>query len=321
MDVIDDVLDGLKLQSSVFSRMELSGQWGLSKEPLKGAPFHVILSGEAWLRLPGQPNATRLAKGDVAILPNGDAHDLMATPKAQLTPFKTVLATHGMQTWLPGDRVRPVTFMFGSGTGETTHLISGVFGFGDRRENPLLAALPRLFHLRSGDADAACSGAWLAGTVTLLEAEVGSGHAGSGAVAARLADILFIQALRMHLTAAAAQEPGWLRGVVDPQIGRALSVIHAQRDQPWSVATLAAAVGMSRSRFAERFQEVVGRTPLDYLTRWRMYEAAGQLAEGKVGLRVLAEKAGYRSEIAFSKAFKRWAGQSPADFKRSAHAS
>lgn len=323
MDLIEGVLDGLALRSTVFARMELSGEWGFAKDALQGAPFHIVLSGEAWVRAPASPAPVRLCPGDIVILPRGDAHDLMGAPTAPLTRFKAVLAAHGLTPWSPGTRMKSFTLRVGGGAGPATELISGVFGFGDRHENPLLAALPRLFHLRAADAESVTPDgphAWLTSTVALLRSEVGSGRPGSGAVAARLADVLFIQAVRSHLTAGASKHAGWLRGIVDPQIGRALTLMHSQPDHSWSVETLARAVAMSRSRFAERFHEIVGQSPLDYLTQWRMYVAAGQLTDGRVGLAVLARKVGYTSEVAFSKAFKRWAGHSPAEFKRRARA-
>jgi transcriptional regulator GlxA family with amidase domain len=153
--------------------------------------------------------------------------------------------------------------------------------------------------------------AWLSSTVKSLETEVDSGRPGAGAVAARLADILLIQAVRAHLASAAPEYRGWLRGIVDPRVSRALSCIHARPERRWSVAALAEVSGMSRSRFAERFQEIIGRTPSTNLTHWRMYTAAGALISGGVSLTEMAEKAGYKSEVAFSKAFKRWGGCSP----------
>lgn len=315
MDLLESVLEGLKLQSSVFCRMELSKKWGFAKDPIQGAPFYILLSGEAWLRLPTEPQALRLRTGDFITLPGGDAHDLMAAPGSELTPFKKVLARMGTQAWSPGMRIKPVVLKFGSGT-TATRLISGVFGFGDRRENPLLAALPRVFSLHPEDIAATSHQVWIASTVAFLEAEIGSGQPGSGIVAERLADVLFIQAVRVHLASGTPKEQGWLRGIGDPQIGQALLAMHAQPEHPWSVATLAEASCMSRSRFALRFQETVGQSPLDYLTRWRMYEAASRMVGGKVGLAELAGKAGYQSEIAFSKAFKRWAGCSPAEYRR-----
>jgi len=320
LDIIESVLDGIKLQSSVFCRMELADEWGFVKDALQGAPFYIILSGEAWLRLPEQQQPTRLCAGDIVILSSGDTHELMGAPEAKLIPYKAVLAELGVEAWSPGVRIKPVKLKFTSRVDATTHLISGVFWFGDRRENPLLAALPRLFHLRAEDIRATSSQSWLSSTVAFLGAEVASGRPGSGAVAAKLADILFIQAVRSHLASGTSENKGWLRGIADPQIGQVLSLMHARPEHPWSVATLAEVACMSRSRFAKRFQEIVGRSPLDYLTHWRMYASAGRLAEGKVALATLAEKAGYKSESAFSKAFKRWAGYSPAEFRRREHA-
>jgi AraC-like DNA-binding protein len=316
LDHVESVLESLKLQSSVFCRMELMGNWAFAKDALPGAPFHIVISGEAWLRLPAQVEPTRLLPGDVVILPGGDAHELTSAPGLKLIPFKAVLAQLGLEPWSSGMTLRSVPLKYGSGIGDGTRLISGVFGFGDRRKNPLLSALPPLFHVRATDAKEASPGACFPSTVALLAAEVGSGRPGSGTVAGRLADILFIQAVRFHLASGASADPGWLRGITDPQIGRALARIHSQPDRPWLVASLAKEAGMSRSRFAMRFQEIVGQSPLDYLTQWRMYEAAGQLAEGKIGLAILATRAGYKSEIAFSKAFKRCVGHSPAEFRR-----
>jgi AraC-like DNA-binding protein len=316
VDLIEGVLDGLKLQSTVFCRMELPDEWGFVKDTIQGAPFYALLSGEAWLRLRDQRLPTRLDVGDVIILPRGEPHELKSGPESKLIAYKTVLADLGVEAWTPGVRIKPVRLKFHAGARPTTQLVSGVFGFGDRRENPLLSALPRLFHLRTADIDTASSQSWLSSTVKFLGAEIGSGRPGSGAVAAKLADILFVQAIRMYLESGASTEPGWLRGIVDPYIARALSRIHTRPERPWTVASLAKAAGMSRSRFALRFQATVGRGPIDYLTRWRMYEAAGRLADTKVALVVLADGAGYKSEIAFSKAFKRWAGHSPAEFRR-----
>ena len=316
MDLIETVLEGLQLESTVFCRMELTGTWGFAKPALQGAPFHVILSGEAWLRLPTQSKPTLLRAGDMVILPGGDAHDIMSAPGSPLISFKALLAAQGVHPWSPGVRIKPTRRKLGVGEGPATHLVAGVFGFNDRRENPLLAALPRLFHLRAEETAATVGESWLPSTVAFLGAEVGSGQPGAGAVAARLADVLFIQAVRAYLASAEPKDPGWLRGIVDPQLGRVLTRIHAGAEKPWTVATLAQAAGMSRSRFAARFQAVIGQTPLDYLTRWRMYVAAGRLSDGRVGLAELAQQAGYRSEVAFSKAFKRWAGCSPAEFKR-----
>ena len=314
-DIVEEVIESLRLQSSIFCRMELTGDWGFSKPALQGAPFYIVLAGELWVRLPTQADPVRGTVGDLLILPSGDGHEILASADAPTVPFKPVLAELGWAAWSPGMRYKTGVLRHQVGNGPTTVLIAGVFGFDDRRENPLLTALPKLFHLRREDF-AGGSDSWFEATTRFLCAEVDSGQPGSGSVAARLADIIFIQAVRMHLRSGREKDRGWLRGIADPQIGRSLSLMHSHPERPWSVASLAKAVSMSRARYAARFQELVGRGPLDYLTRWRMYEAAGHLSRGKGNLPELAARAGYTSDIAFSKAFKRWSGHSPTDFKR-----
>lgn len=312
MRVIDEVLDGLRLRSVVFSRMTLAGEWGFAKDTLSGAPFHVILAGCAYIRMEGDNEALPLETGDVVILPHGDPHHLLAHPKALPLPWRTVIQPLGWTHWKPGMRFKSVDLRYGEGE-PTTTLISGVFAFGDRRRNPLLTSLPGRLWVRT----AAASASAVSSVVSLLEAELLSGKPGAESIAARLADILFVQIVRHHLAGGEALPPGWLRGLANPEIAPAIALMHGAPDKAWTVAMLAREMGMSRSRFAARFQEVVGQGPLEYLTHWRMYQAAGCLADGKVPLASLAISAGYRSDVAFSKAFKRWAGQSPSEYRRS----
>lgn len=313
MTLIDDILEGLRLQSSVFCRMTLSGGWGFAKDALSGAPFHLLLSGRAWLLKEDLEEPLPLGPGDLVVLPRGEAHRLVSRPDADTVPFRQVADGMGLSPWTPGTRYKAVDLRFGSGS-PTTTLISGVFAFGDHRRNPLLGALPSVLLLRATTGSAAAS--TVASITSLLDAELLSGLPGAESVGARLADILFIQVVRHHLSSAETLPQGWLRGITDREIAPALAMMHRASERPWSVATLAREIGMSRSRFAARFQDVVGQAPLEYLTHWRMYQAAGRLAEGKVALPALAASVGYRSEVSFSKAFKRWAGRSPAEYRR-----
>jgi len=312
MTLVDEVLEGLRLKSTVFSRMTLSGDWGFAKDALSGAPFHLVLRGEAWLRTEGGATL-RLGPGDVVVLPRGEAHELLGRPAAEAIPFRRVLEEMGWTHWTPGVRFKTVDLRFGEGEPSTT-LITGVFAFGDLRRNPLLGALPSTLLMRAaaGSAPAAAMEAIIA----LLDAETAAATPGAESLCIRLADILFIQVVRHYLASSADLPRGWLRGMADPEIAPALALMHREPERAWSVASLARAVCMSRSRFAARFQEVVGSAPLEYLTQWRMYEAAGRLAEGRIGLPALASSVGYRSEISFSKAFKRWIGRSPAEYRR-----
>lgn len=313
MPLIDDILEGLRLQSSVFCRMRLSGGWGFEKEALSGAPFHLMLSGRAWLLKDNLGDALPLDAGDIVVLPRGEEHRLVSQPGVKTVPFQQVADSMGLSPWTPGTRYKAVDLQFGSG-GAATTLISGVFAFGDQRRNPLLSALPSVLLMRAGVDSAA--GSTMAALTSLLDAELLSGKPGAESVGGRLADILFIQVVRHHLSSEEAPPQGWLRGITDAEIAPAFAIMHRAPERPWSVATLARELGMSRSRFAARFQHVVGQAPLEYLTQWRMYHAAGRLAEGKIALPALAASVGYRSEVSFSKAFKRWVGQSPAEYRR-----
>ena len=149
-----------------------------------------------------------------------------------------------------------------------------------------------------------------------MACEAASGRPGARTVVSRLADILFIQIVRGFLSSTPVSHRGWLRALNEPQIGAALGLIHQDPRQPWTVAMLASKVGMSRSTFAGRFAELVGEPPLHYVTRWRMQRAASLLREGRATLADIADRVGYESEAAFSKAFKRWVGAAPGAYRR-----
>lgn len=312
MTLIDSILDGLRLESSVFCRMTLSGEWGFAKDALSGAPFHLMLSGRAWLLKEGIDEPLRLDPGDIVVLPRGEPHRLVSSPDADAVPFKQVIDSMGLVPWAPGTRFKSVDLRLGSGH-TTTTLISGVFAFGEHRRNPLLAALPSLLQVRAESESPAARA--VAAVTSLLDAELLSGKPGAECVAARLADILFVQVVRDHLSKEILPQ-GWMRGMTDREIAPVLALMHREPERPWSVETLAREVGMSRSRFAVRFRDVVGQGPLDYLTNWRMYQGAYCLARGEMALPAVATAVGYRSEVSFSKAFKRWCGYSPAEYRR-----
>jgi AraC-like DNA-binding protein len=311
--LINDVLEGLRLQSSVFCRMTLSGDWGLAKSALAGAPFHLMLTGRAWLLKDDMEGALPLDPGDIVVLPRGEKHSLVSRPDADTVPFRQVADSMGLSPWMPGTRYKAVDLRLGTGS-LTNTLISGVFDFSNHPRNPLLGALPSVMMMRATAGSAASNA--VASITALLDAEMLSGMPGAESVSSRLADILFIQVVRHHLALADTLPQGWLRGITDKEIAPALALMHRAPERSWSVEALGREVGMSRSRFALRFHDVVGQAPLEYLTQWRMYQAAERLAEGKFALPTVAKLAGYQSEVSFSKAFKRWAGQSPAQYRR-----
>ena len=314
MDLLSDVLTDLQQESVVFCHAELTAPWGFAKARLDGAPFHAVITGQAWMKMPNEPEPRRLGAGDLIVLPQGDAHNLLSEPHEKAVSFTELLAARGAKLWQPGRHTTsPIRLTYGGG-GTLTTLVSGVFAFTDRRRNPLISALPRVIHLRGEEGSAV---PWLDTTLRYLTEEATSGQAGVAAVTAKLADILFIQAVRAQLSLHKADTTGWLRGMTDTHVGQALALIHTDPATRWTVALLAERAGISRSSFAVRFQSLVGQGPIEYLTKWRMYKAAGLILTGTRSLVDVAESVGYQSEVAFSKAFKRLVGQSPSAYRAS----
>ena len=318
MDLLGSVLADLQQESVVFCHAELTAPWGFAKARLAGAPFHAVTAGEAWVKLPHEPEPRRLGAGDLIVLPHGDAHSLLGEPDAEVVSFTELLAARGAKLWQPKSQphrqtAAPVRLTYGGG-GKLTTLVSGVFAFTDRRRNPLIDALPSVIHVRGEEGSAV---PWLEATLRYLTEEATAGQPGAAAVTAKLADILFIQAVRAQLSLHASETTGWLRGMTDAQVGQALALMHAEPATHWTVALLAEQVGISRSSFAAQFQKLVGQGPIEYLTHLRMHKAAGLILTGTRSRVEIAECVGYQSEVAFSKAFKRWSGQPPTAYRAS----
>jgi AraC-like DNA-binding protein len=198
------------------------------------------------------------------------------------------------------------------GGGAETQLICGSFQFENAAESPLLSLLPSLIHIRGNGSEAED---WLASTLQLLAFEARQARPGAKTVISRLTEIIFVQAVRAWMENQPAGQRGWLGALRDPQIGTALELIHHAPERPWSVATLAREVAMSRSPFAARFTALVGEPPLAYLTHWRMHRAARLLRSDSLSVGEVAERVGYESAAAFSKAFKRCFGQAPGAYR------
>ena len=313
-DPLDPILDGLRLRSSIFAQMELRGAWGFRKPKLEGCPFYIVTSGQCEIRLANGEEVTANER-DLVILPTGDAHDFMSGKTAELVPFKQVLAGLGWAAWTPGMRYKTGTLFYERGDENPTSIIAGVFDFEDFLRNPLLLRLPKILRLRHGGSIAEY-GEELDLVVRLLVCEVQGRRAGSGSVAGRLADLLFVWAVRSFLRTESSPAVSWLKGMQDPAIGKILAAIHGEPGRSWTVETLGAEVGMSRARFASRFQELVGQAPITYLTDWRMHRASRELTTGRKTLATIGLDNGYTSEIAFSKAFKKWSGLLPRDYRR-----
>jgi AraC-like DNA-binding protein len=300
-DVVSDVLETLRFKTLLFGRFELGAPWALRMPRKANASFYVVVRGGLRLQVEGMAKQVFLSAGDVVLLPRASAHVL--DDGGRRAP--------AARDFLLPEQLRVPSARLG-GPGATTTLVSGCFQFGEDPAHPLLRAFPALIHLSTQDAAGAPS---LASTVQLISAETASPGPGSALALGRLADLLLVHALRAQTALSQPGEAGW-KALADPAVGNALALMHGQPGAPWTVERLAASVGLSRSGFAARFHALVGETPLHYLANWRMIRAAGWLRESRDSLDTIAERAGYESAPAFSKAFKRRWGVGPGAYRR-----
>lgn len=292
MDVLSDVLGTVRLTGRVYGTLELAPPWGVFAAPRDPFIFHIIARGECWFEAEQRP-ATRVSTGDVLVLAPRRAHSLRDALDSKTVPVETLF---GCRPASPDPRALT--------------LVCGEFRVDDAA---LLAALPPVIHTKELATDA---GPWLAQTVKLLAYEAANDQPGGATVANRVCDALFVYVIRSVLTQLPEHEASWLRALITPKIGDALRLIHDNPSKDWSVAELGTKVGMSRSAFAERFAEVVGESPMQYLIKWRVQKAASLLRSGEAGIAEIAARVGYQSDVAFAKAFKRAMGVSPGAYRR-----
>jgi AraC-like DNA-binding protein len=314
-DPLSDVLRAVRLTGAVFFDLEASAPWASATPPgsaivtnvLPGAQnlisYHVITDGACWVSRVDGPPAVRLAAGDVVVFPHGDAHVLSSDPGARATPDFAFYASP--------PRRRPLPVRLGGVGPQSTRIVCGFLGCDTRPFNPLVAGLPRMLHVPSG---AGPDGGWLGQIARAALAESRDARPGGDSVLARLSELMFVEALRRHLDALPDERTGWLAGLRDEFVGRALALLHERLDHSWTIEELAREVALSRSALAERFMRLVGEPPIQYLARWRMQVAAGLLADG-AKVASAARAVGYDSEAAFSRAFKKMVGTPPASWR------
>ena len=308
VDPLGEALHFLRMSGVLYSRPELTAPWGLELPPLPDhMMFHVVISGRCWLEVQGAEPSV-LQAGDFVLVPRGDGHRLLSEPGvAAVNLFD-----------LPRELVseRYEIFRHGGGGAPTT-IVCGVVRFDDPTAQQLVRLLPSIIRI---EASSSPEMDWIQSTLRYMAAEARELRPGGETVITRLADILVIQAIRSWIAQDPAAQKGWLGALRDKQIGRAISLIHRNPDHPWTVASLASEVAMSRSAFAARFTELVGEPAMHYMASWRMHVALTWLKEDKVTLAELASRLGYQSEAAFSRAFKRFMGVSPGAVRRNGEA-
>ena len=319
MDVLAQVLSTVRLSGTLTFSGDFGAPWGFEKDTLNGIPFHIVQEGVAWLHFPGV-GPRRLEAGDIVLFPTGVAHGLASGPAIARMPFADLLAQSGHSTALPDpDESRfPLRIAFGDER-PRTRLLSGIFALNGPIWSPLLQGLPPVVITHGHDGAVPRS---IEQTVSALLDELATTAPGAAAIVQRLGEMLFVQMLRRYIVNADPSAVGWLLGVGHPQVGRVLALIHAAPERAWTIPLLAAELGTSRSRLAEAFSRIVGQPLGQYLAAWRMQAAAQLLASPHaLGLADIAQRVGYQSDVAFAKAFKRWADCTPRAYRMTKAAS
>jgi AraC-like DNA-binding protein len=324
-DTLSDVLRSVRLRGAVFYYVSCGVQWAAEAPPSReiGAAvmpdvehvmeFHLITKGSGWAAIVGE-TPVRLGAGDIVMFPRGDAHVMSSAPG--LRPEKTDVA------WIRETRADPkpipVSYMgaekgtSGAPTPEaSTTVVCGFLGCDLRPFNPLIATLPRLLHV-----PAAGDSAWLAQVMQQAVTASQTKRPGSEALLERMSEMMFVDAVRRYVDALPDQSTGWLAGLRDRHVGRALALMHGDPARDWQVEALAETVALSRSALYDRFMRLVGQPPMQYLAQWRMQVASNLLLQGHASVAAIALKVGYDSEAAFARAFKRLMGMPPAAWRR-----
>lgn len=311
VDPLSDVLRAVRLDGAYFYLVEAAAPWSVSAAAARDmvprvlpraehlVAYHIVTSGRCWAGIEGEEQIL-VEAGDVIVFPHGDPHFMSSAAGLRVSPG--VLGTTPARY--------PGTVVLGDdGTRDTT-FVCGFLGCDVRPYNPLLAALPRRLHQRNA------AGGWLSEFPRQVVAESRRGGVGSETMLTRMAELMFIEVLRRYVEQLSPGRTGWLAGLTDAVVGPALAQLHERPAHPWTLADLARATATSRTVLSERFSQVVGLPPIQYLTQWRLQLAADHLARGPAKVAAIAAQVGYESEAAFSRAFKRATGLSPAAWRQ-----
>ena len=311
LDLLSDILTRLSLKGTLYFRTSFTPPFGIHVPSYRDvARFHFAHRGECMVHVPAAQETVRLTQGDLIVIPHGAEHMLLCQHS-------------GPEEALPLDRVLQESGYSGQGVlvhggDEDTRdaqLICGHMSYGSHGRSGvghmLLDRLPPYIHIRNYGEDC---GPWLEATLRVIGSEVGQSRIGGDLIALKMSEALFAQAIRAHLETVSPADSA-LAGFADPNLSRALTAFHQEPAKAWSVESLARVAGMSRTAFAQVFSAKMGTTPMQYLTTWRMQIACQGLAEARMNVADAAELAGYASEAAFSRVFRKQVGMSPAAYR------
>ncbi|MCK0068715.1 AraC family transcriptional regulator [Kordiimonas laminariae] len=311
MDVFSDILDLVKFQGCLYFTTCFTNTWGVEVPAFKKvARFHYIEEGECWVSVDGA-DPVQLLPGDFIIIPNGSMHLLRNHPSSKVYPLTEVLEDGSF------DETGRLTYSNASSLKTpqpATRLICGHLEFDDGYDHPLFAQLPPFILIKGKEAK---NFSWFDQALKMMTLETNTKRPGHDAIEKRLSEILFLHAIRVWIETSGGPK-GFAAAVLNPQIGRSLSAMHNKPERKWTVESMAHQAGMSRTVFSCRFSEIMGLTPMQYLTQWRVLKAQRLLTENNVSVEWVAAKVGYESVAAFSRVFKRHTGKGPGAHRKAA---
>jgi AraC-like DNA-binding protein len=320
-DPLSDVLRTVKLRGALFFMIDATSPWCVEVPHARDyadiilpsarhiVSYHVVVEGQGLASVPGVETIAFDA-GDIIVFPHSDPYLMLSAAGVQ----PDLNREQTLQFFRDAAAGKlPFVIPEGGGNSPKAKFICGFLGCDLSPFNPLLATLPLILHIRRpNDGHLGL----LDQLIDLAMTEIRTPHAGGESIRLSLCELMFVELLRRHLETLSSDEPGWLAGLRDPKVGRALAVLHAEPSRDWTLDALARATGVSRSVLAERFARCVGETPMRYLTLWRMQLAARMLVDGATKVAAIGEQVGFRSESAFSRTFKKVTGLSPTEWRR-----
>jgi AraC-like DNA-binding protein len=310
LDLLSDILTNLSMRGTLYFRTSLTTPWGIEVPPFENvARFHFAHRGSCLIEVEGNEKPVALAQGDLLIIPHGASHKLYCAPETRndVLPLDTVIERSGFTG-------TGVLVYGGDEDDRDTQLICGHFSFEPNAKHVLMERLPPFIHLKNYGETA---GKWMEATLRVIGDEAGGQRMGGDLIALKMSEAILAQAIRSFIESNEAPEWG-LGAFSDHNLRWALDAFHKAPNQNWTVETLAHAAGMSRTSFAVLFQKKMSMTPIEYVTAWRIEIAKKLLMVPKNTLTDAAEAAGYASDSAFARVFKKGTGMTPAGFRKSA---